>query len=176
MVFLATSWTPTPKVDVLVVKLAFTCDEQQPWSINDDLAYGFAAASLAGGSEDSSCCTCMKLTFTSSSIAGKTMIVQLTNTGADLGSNHFDIALPGGGLGIFTEGCSSQFGSGYQWGNQYGGISSLAECDGLPSELQPGCQFRFGWFENADNPSVEFEQVSCPPEITSITGCARTDE
>ena len=32
------------------------------------------------------------------------MIVQATNTGGDLNHNHFDILLPGGGVGIFN-GC-----------------------------------------------------------------------
>jgi hypothetical protein len=38
-----------------------------------------------------------RLTFTSGPVAGKKMIVQTTNTGGDLGQNHFDIAMPGGG-------------------------------------------------------------------------------
>ena len=44
------------------------------------------------------------LTFTSGPVAGKTMIVQSTNTGGDLGENHFDIQMPGGGVGIFGSG------------------------------------------------------------------------
>ena len=39
-----------------------------------------------------------RLTFTSTSIAGKKMIVQATNTGADLASGQFDLAIPGGGV------------------------------------------------------------------------------
>jgi hypothetical protein len=35
------------------------------------------------------------LTFTSGPVKGKRMIVQTTNTGGDLGQNHFDIAMPG---------------------------------------------------------------------------------
>jgi len=38
------------------------------------------------------------------------MIVQATNTGGDLGSNHFDLMIPGGGVGLF-DGCSRQYGS-----------------------------------------------------------------
>lgn len=41
-----------------------------------------------------------RLTFTSTSIAGKKMIIQATNTGADLGEGQFDLAIPGGGVGI----------------------------------------------------------------------------
>jgi len=155
---------------------AYMCSDQTPWAVNNSLSYGFAAASLVGGSEDSACCTCMKLTFTSGPVSGKQMIVQLTNTGSDLGSNHFDLAIPGGGFGIFTQGCPSQFGSGYSWGAQYGGISNAADCNGLPQSLQAGCNWRFNWFQNADNPSVSFVQVACPQAITDKTGCHRTDE
>jgi hypothetical protein len=42
----------------------------------------------------------VRLTFTSTSIAGKKMIVQATNTGGDLAQGQFDLAIPGGGVGI----------------------------------------------------------------------------
>lgn len=50
---------------------AYMCSSQSPWAVNDTLAYGFAAVNIAGGSESSWCCACYKLTFTSTSIAGK---------------------------------------------------------------------------------------------------------
>lgn len=37
---------------------AFMCTNQSPWAVDDSLAYGFAAAKLAGGSESSWCCSC----------------------------------------------------------------------------------------------------------------------
>ena len=37
---------------------AFSCADQTPWALNDEVAYGFAATSLAGGSEASWCCSC----------------------------------------------------------------------------------------------------------------------
>jgi hypothetical protein len=52
----------------------------------------------------------IRLTFTSGAVAGKTMVVQSTNTGGDLGSNQFDILMPGGGVGIY-DGCLVEFGS-----------------------------------------------------------------
>ncbi|KAL0563666.1 hypothetical protein V5O48_018398 [Marasmius crinis-equi] len=76
---------------------AFTCTNYSPWAVNDTTAYGFAAVKLQGGTEASWCCACYALTFTSGPIAGKQMIVQATNTGGDLGNNHFDILIPGGG-------------------------------------------------------------------------------
>lgn len=64
---------------------AFTCNSNIPWAIDDDLAYGFAAAHLSGQSEADWCCKCYQLTFTSDPVNGKKMIVQVTNTGGDLG-------------------------------------------------------------------------------------------
>jgi hypothetical protein len=149
---------------------AFTCANNSPWAIDDSLAYGFAATAISGSSEDAWCCACYKLTFTSGPVQGKTMIVQSTNTGGDLGSNHFDIMMPGGGVGLF-DGCTPQYGG--IPGAQYGGVSSVGECDQMPEPLKAGCQWRFNWFQNADNPTVEFEEVSCPSELTSISGCRR---
>jgi hypothetical protein len=40
-----------------------------------------------------------RLTFTSGPISGKSMVVQVVNTGADLGDNQFDLAIPGAGQG-----------------------------------------------------------------------------
>ena len=69
--------------------------------------------------------TIHRLDFTSGPVAGKTMIVQSTNTGGDLGSNQFDLLMPGGGVGIF-DGCSAEFGTALP-GARYGGVSSRAE-------------------------------------------------
>lgn len=138
------------------------CSNESPWAVSDDLAYGYAAVNIAGGSEDSWCCACYELTFTSGAVAGKKMVVQATNTGGDLGSNQFDISMPGGGVGIFN-GCTAEWGAPSSgWGAQYGGISSRSDCDAFPAALQAGCYWRFDWFEGCDNPTVEFTQVACP--------------
>ncbi|XP_072379452.1 endoglucanase-like [Diabrotica undecimpunctata] len=150
---------------------AFMCNSQQPWVINSTLAYGFGAASFSGGIEYNSCCACLLLSFTDQ-ISNKKLLLQVTNTGSDLGRNHFDIALPGGGVGIFTEGCHDQWNAPWSgWGDQYGGVGSKADCNTLPKELQQGCTFRFDFFENANNPKVHFEQVECPAEIVAKSGC-----
>ncbi|KAF9010907.1 glycoside hydrolase family 45 protein [Hymenopellis radicata] len=151
---------------------AFACANNSPWAVDDNTAYGFAAVSIAGGTESSWCCACYELTFTSMAISGKKMIIQATNTGGDLGSNQFDLMIPGGGVGIFTQGCPAQYGS-WNGGATYGGVSSRTECDNLPEAVREGCYFRFDWFEGADNPSVSFQEVTCPSELTSITGCTR---
>ncbi|KAG8736580.1 hypothetical protein FRC10_009153 [Ceratobasidium sp. 414] len=152
---------------------AFACANHSPWAVNNNLAYGFAAVTIQGGSESSWCCQCYQLTFTSGPVAGKQMIVQATSTAAELGNNYFDIMIPGGGTGLYTQGCVAQYGSTSGWGAQYGGVSSQSQCAQLPSPLQAGCNWRFGWFMGANNPNVNFQQVTCPSQLTSITGCTR---
>ncbi|KAG8930070.1 hypothetical protein FRC02_004674, partial [Tulasnella sp. 418] len=155
---------------------AYACANNLPWAVSDSLAYGYAAVNLAGSSESQWCCSCYKLTFTSGPVVGKTMIIQATNTGGDVGGAQFDLMIPGGGVGLFSQGCIQQYGSISGWGATYGGISSRSECDNLPQALKPGCQWRFDWFKGADNPTVNWEKVTCPADLTAVTGCVRTDE
>lgn len=151
---------------------AYMCSNMSPWAVNDQLSYGFAAVRINGQSESTWCCACYELTFTSGPVSGKRMIVQAVNTGGDLGNNHFDLAIPGGGVGLFN-GCDTQWGAPSSgWGAQYGGISSNT-CHEFPQPLQAGCNWRFNWFQGADNPAVNFREVSCPSELTSISGCSR---
>src|SRR3954454_22273968 len=37
---------------------AYSCADHSPWAVNDNLAYGFAAVSISGGTEASWCCAC----------------------------------------------------------------------------------------------------------------------
>jgi hypothetical protein len=71
----------------------YMCSTQQPWAVSEDLSYGFAATTIAGGTEATWCCACYELTFTSGPVSGKKMVVQATNTGGDLSSNQFDLAV-----------------------------------------------------------------------------------
>jgi hypothetical protein len=153
---------------------SYTCADNAPIVISDSLAYGFAAVDIAGGTESTWCCQCYQLTFTSGPASGKTLIVQATNTGGDLGNNQFDLLIPGGGLGLFN-GCVNQYGS-WDGGAQYGGVSSKDQCANLPSIVQTGCDFRFDWFMGSDNPTIEWTTVQCPAEITNISGCVRSDQ
>jgi hypothetical protein len=115
----------------------------------------------------------MELTFTSGACSGKKLVVQITNTGGDLGSNQFDLAIPGGGVGIFN-GCTSQYGAPADgWGSRYGGVPSKDGCKQLPAALQPGCEFRFDFMGGADNPSISFAEVTCPSQLTGTSGCTR---
>jgi hypothetical protein len=72
---------------------SFMCSNQSPWAVSDSLAYGWAAATISGGTESSWCCGCYELTFTNTALQGKKMIVQVSNTGGDLGTNQFDLAV-----------------------------------------------------------------------------------
>ena len=76
---------------------AFMCSTQSPWAVSDTLAYGFAAVS----SSKPNCCQCYKLTFTSGAVKGKTMVVQGTNTGSDVSSTQFDLAVRQGSATSF---------------------------------------------------------------------------
>ncbi|KAJ5042143.1 uncharacterized protein L3040_004700 [Drepanopeziza brunnea f. sp. 'multigermtubi'] len=156
--------------------LSYMCSNQSPWAVSETLAYGFAATSISGGTEASWCCACYELTFTSGPVVGKKMIVQATNTGGDLGANQFDLAIPGGGFGIFNA-CTAEFGTpSTGWGAQYGGVPSRSQCDAFPEKLKAGCYWRFDWFMGADNPAVTFKQVTCPAALTAKTGCVRAND
>lgn len=84
--------------------------------------------------------------------------------------------MPGGGFGIFN-GCTTEWGTpAGGWGAQYGGITSRSQCDSFPTALQSGCYWRFDWFQDADNPTVTFQQVECPAALTAKSGCVRADD
>lgn len=141
---------------------------------------GFAAS-------NSRCCECLELEFTTTALRGQRMIVQVTNSGGDLGTNHFDLQIPGGGVGYFN-GCSQSGGSAppngppqfaaseASWGARYGGVSSSAACALLPLQLQDGCRWRFDDFQNADNPAVRFRRVQCPAALTAKSKCVLSDD
>lgn len=153
---------------------SFACTGQTAWVVSKNLSYGFAAARIAGQTESDWCCTCYQLRFTSGPVVGKSMVVQITNTGGDLGANHFDIAIPGGGQGMFS-GCAVQYND-YRGGQLYGGIRSRNECGLLPKQQQKGCLWRFDWFMNADNPSISATKIKCPKAITDVSKCKRLSE
>ena len=84
---------------------------------------------------------------TAQGINGKRFVVQVTNTGGDLGNNHFDLQIPGGGVGIFN-GCTAEYGAPSDgWGQRYGGVSSVSQCSSLPASLQNGASLGFCLWE-----------------------------
>ncbi|MET0355120.1 MAG: endoglucanase, partial [Cellvibrio sp.] len=182
---------------------AHMCWGQAPFTVNDKLAYGYAAT--AGGDV---CGRCYQLEFTgqshnspgdpgSAALAGKVMIIQATNIGYDVSGGQFDILVPGGGVGAFNA-CSAQWGvSNAELGAQYGGLlaackqelgynASLAQykacltnrCDSVfgsrgLTELQQACNWYANWFEAADNPALKYKEVACPAELISRSGMNR---
>lgn len=146
------------------------CTMQQPWVLNKTLAYGFTSVSLKGGAQTNLCCSCWLLKF-KGKLAGKSMLVQYTNTGGDAEENTFNIEIPGGGTGDFPLGCDTQWKATTNgWGKREG-VETKEECQKLPLLLRNGCQFRFDFMENVSNPDVSFQQVKCPMELIAITGC-----
>jgi len=69
---------------------------------------------------------------------------------------HFDIAIPGGGVGL-ADHCEQQYGGGYNWK-----ANSKADCSRLPGNVQEGCNIWWDNFGGMDNPLVEWREVSCP--------------
>lgn len=170
-----------------------TCTSQIPIIASDKVAYAFAATHANSGGK---CGKCFALTFTGSgkyeskanhqALAGKTLVVMASNIGGDVDGNQFDIMIPGGGLGIFKNGCS-QMGWGNQ-GNEYGGL--LSDCEnevGYDGDLlnkrkeclsrkcnevfkndeqaKEGCMFLATWMEAAGNPNFESKEVECPQAL-----------
>lgn len=170
---------------------ATTCHGMAPWAHSTELSFGYAAANGAG------CGTCWQLQFTGSSgsapgdagsaaIAGKTMVVMATNIGDLNGALHFDLLIPGGGVGQFN-GCTASLGiSEGELGATRGGFLSAPECAGGDhnarkecvrnkctsvfgsrglTDLEAGCLWFVDWFQVADNPDFLVQQVDCPSEL-----------
>jgi len=164
---------------------AYQCFWGAPWSVSDTLSYGFAAFN------GNNCGKCYQLDFTgagdntrASALSTKSMIVQAINFG-DIGANHFDILIPGGGVGA-NNACTGKE-SKYQWGNVPGGSTYggfLTTCNdsmscvtdmctaafGSKPALVAACQWYTTWFNGANNPKVKYAEVPCPAAITAKSG------
>lgn len=180
---------------------AFTCYDEAPWAVSATLAYGFAAVPAQGDI----CGRCYQLDFDgtghynpqdpgSVALANKTMIVQATNIGHDVGGGQFDILTPGGGVGLF-DACSYQWGvNTAELGATYGGFMTfcqqqggdhaqqkqcvLARCAAVFDEpgmadLVAGCEWYVNWYEAADNPNLHYQEVPCPPQLVAVSGIDR---
>ncbi len=181
---------------------AYTCYSNAPWAVDAKLAYGFAAVPASGDI----CGRCYQLDFDgtghynaqdpgSVALGDKTMIVQATNIGFDVGGGQFDILTPGGGVGLF-DACSYQWGVATpELGATYGGFmtycqqqvgtdhAKLKECvlsrcaavfdEPALAELAAGCQWYVDWYEVADNPNLRFQEVACPAELVARSGIDR---
>jgi hypothetical protein len=164
---------------------AFECYTFAPWYDSaTNMSYGFVAHNGVA------CGTCYMFQFTgegqhgsnpgATAIRGQQMIVQTINIGG-LGGNQFDLLVPGGGVGDFAAGCQKQWG-GTGASTVFGGM--LSDCKGdcscmkgkcssffgkMPA-LQAGCNWFTNWFSCADNPKLQYKQVSCPSQLTQKSG------
>jgi uncharacterized repeat protein (TIGR02543 family) len=157
---------------------AFTCMKQAPWRVDDNLSYGFVANNKVG------CGKCVELSFTNTTISGKKMIVMVSNFGNLSGDAHFDIMIPGGGVGDFdalTRQIQQGGGNNSDMGARYGGFRAKCGanescirdmCDkafgtaGL-ADLKAGCYWYIDWFKMADNPNVTYREVTCPEALVT---------
>ncbi|HYP77192.1 MAG TPA: hypothetical protein VER12_14585 [Polyangiaceae bacterium] len=164
---------------------AYTCYSQAPRAIGDNVSYGYVAV------PNPQCGTCYHLQFTgtgqfnandpgSKALAGKHMIVKVSNTGGDVAGNQFDMMIPGGGVGQNANTCTQQWKlSSSDLGPVQGGF--LTGCTGgyaakrdcvrqkcmlLPDgDLRKGCIWFVDWYAAADNPNFRYENIQCPSDI-----------
>ena len=176
---------------------AATCTSQIPFTIDgcDNIGFAFAAVPAANGGQ---CGKCFQLTFTGKgkyetkqnhkALAGKKLIVMVTNIGADVNQGQFDVMIPGGGVGLYNGT------SGYGWGSQgeqYGGL--LSDCEkevgynasnllekrksclvekcnksfSSDATAKQGCLFLANFMEAAGNPNHDYVEVECPEVLKS---------
>ncbi len=119
----------------------------------------------------------------------KEMIVMATNIGYDVQNSQFDLLIPGGGVGAFNA-CSRQWNvTDDELGARYGGFLTQCRqdlgyntahdeikscvrnyCDAVfdesgMSDLKDGCYWFVDWFEVADNPMFQYQEVDCPQAL-----------
>lgn len=157
---------------------SYMCTAQTAWyDAAKKMSFGFVAGHVKGLTEKGWCCGCYELRFANTRLPR--MVVQVTNTGGDLGENHFDIQVAGGGFGIF-DGCTKQWGApAGSWGARYGGVMASgwgkAGCRKLPPALRKSCEWQFDYL--GDNPRVASHfRVACPSEIVQRSQCQRDDD
>lgn len=183
---------------------AFMCYSHVPFAICKDLAMGFAAVPATGDV----CGKCFQLDFDGGFkhgeakpahllMKGKTMIVMASNVGGDVGGGQFDLMIPGGGLGIFKNGCAKQWKVDVNKeslvGKTYGGFTSTCQeklgwdaepeevkicvrtmCDNLfggdPAlkDLHEGCIWYVEWMNAVDNPTFSYKEIECPQQLIDL--------
>jgi len=168
----------------------YTCANQFPWAINDNLAYGFAASHTNGD-----CGKCYLLQFTdngeggnSATIIGKKMVVMISNIGGDVSGTQFDLMIPGGGVGMYNAFSSQLKSNGFSGepslGQQYGGFRATcgnnvscirdmctaafgSNSSGVRGDFMKGCQWYIDWFKISNNPKFNSKQITCPPSLVA---------
>lgn len=183
---------------------AYMCYSHVPFAVCKELAMGFAAVPAEGDP----CGRCFQIDFdggfrhgeakeSHKLLKGKTMIVMASNVGHDVGGGQFDLMIPGGGLGIFKDGCSKQWKVNVSdeglVGKTYGGFTSTCQeklgwdagadeiklcvrsmCDNLfgdkpeLSDLYEGCIWYVEWMHAVDNPTFTYKEVECPMQLIDL--------
>jgi hypothetical protein len=169
---------------------AYACYSEAPHALGSHLSYGHVAKKSAN------CGACYQIQFTgqgfynandpgSKLIAGKQMIVKVSNAGNDVADAQFDLMIPGGGVGQNSQGCKNQWGQidfGVTYGGFYSGDPQNAKCNTgthadkkacvkalcgqLPAgDARDGCNWWVDWLELADNPKFRFKETQCPNDI-----------
>jgi len=150
--------------------------KQAPWAVDDNMSYGYVANNKVG------CGKCVEFTFNNTAVSGKKMTVMVSNFGNLGGDAHFDIMIPGGGVGDFdalTRQISQNGGSSSDMGARYGGFRAKCGanancikkmCDAAfgtsaLADLKAGCYWYIDWFKMADNPNVSYKEVTCPQAL-----------
>lgn len=161
----------------------YMCYNQAPRAVSNNISYGYVAI------PNPTCGACYHIQFTgegqhspndpgAQALAGKHMIVKVTNTGGDVAGNQFDLLIPGGGVGAFPEGCAKQLPS-VDMGPVQGGFLSACsgdhnarkqcvrdKCNQLPAgDLRDGCYWFVDWYQVADNPKFRYEPIACPADF-----------
>lgn len=149
----------------------FMCNNQQPWSANDTLAYGFGSLRLVKAEDIDTCCICYRLNFMDNLLKEKTMFIQIIDHGPYFPGNpdRIDLFLPG--ADNFYQICKNQwhsYKSNYNYPIQG---TSREECVKFPEGLRNGCLFKFDWLKNISNPNVTATKVQCPKELIDKSGC-----
>lgn len=170
---------------------AYACYSEAPRAVSDLVSYGYIAK------PSPACGKCYHIQFTgqghysaadpgSQQIKGKHMIVKVSNTGSDVNHDQFDLMIPGGGVGMFQQGCRNQWGN-IDFGATYGGFYSQDPgqklvcasgthaqrkacvkemCNQLPAgDARAGCNWWVDWLQLADNPKFRFTEIQCPNDI-----------
>jgi hypothetical protein len=165
---------------------AYVCNSEAPRAVSSSVSYGYVAV------PNPQCGACYHIQFTGTShnggddpgskaIAGKHMIVRVTNTGGDVQGGQFDLMVPGGGVGINPNTCPTQWGTTKEaMGPSHGGFLTgcsgdhaakkacvRAKCNSVvpAGELRDACNWFVDWYQVANNPNFKVESIACPADI-----------
>jgi len=144
---------------------------------------------------------CYRITYGSpgagSAAEPKDMIVQAVNSGSDVHCPQFDLQVGVGGQGVHNNcigGTAAMFdGDQSDMGERYGGWKNRADCGSSPQFLKNStymnaqsddlvqmCELSFDRNVRGDDGLnsriIEMSQVTCPSQLTALTGMRRADQ